>query len=248
MTARRTGLLPSPGVTVLCATLFVLLAVGVISRDGAPFPVELSLHRWAVNHRPDAAVGCARALTATGTGLIPYLCAVAAGLIAGRDARRRLCAAAGVLGFLGLAQAARYGLLHLIGRPRPATADWATHASGFAFPSGHATTSALAAGLLAWAVTSRARPAPARIGCALLGCWAAAVGLSRIHLGVHWAGDVLGGWLFALAWLGLGAALIPLPRLLPRQRPPYPRRRGRSDAGRSGQGGHNSQTCGARPE
>ncbi|MDJ0343649.1 phosphatase PAP2 family protein [Streptomyces sp. H10-C2] len=214
---RRAGLVPLLGVSALCAALFVLLAVWVIRRDGAPFAVDLSLHVWSVKHRPSGAVSFARAVTATGTGVFPYLCALTAGLIAGRDARQRLWAAAGALGFLGLTQVARLGLLHAIGRPRPAIADWATHASGFAFPSGHATTSAFVAGLLAWAVARRVRTAAAVTGCVVLTLWAVSVGLSRIYLGVHWASDVLGGWFFALTWLGLGAAVIPVTRLLPRR-------------------------------
>ncbi|MEU6891116.1 phosphatase PAP2 family protein [Streptomyces sp. NPDC046557] len=42
-----------------------------------------------------------------------------------------------------------------------------------------------------------ARPAVARTGAVLPVCWAAAVGLSRIYLGVYWPSDVLGGWLYA---------------------------------------------------
>ncbi|MFD9224659.1 phosphatase PAP2 family protein [Streptomyces sp. NPDC060064] len=223
---RSTGAL---GIAVLCAALFAVLAMVVTLHHGLPLPVDQSMHVWSVHHRPAIAVALARGITATGTGAFPYACAATAGLIAGRDTRRRIYMAAGAIGFLALGQAVRSGLLHLIGRSRPAAADWATHASGFAFPSGHATTSALMAGLLAWAIAHRARPALARTSCVLLVGWAVAVGLSRIYLGVHWPSDVLGGWLFALAWLSLGAALIPLvgrPHTVP------PGRRVRTGVGR----------------
>lgn len=187
----------------LCAVLFGLPAALVAARHGAPYPLDESLHRWSVRHRPAVAVALARGITATGSGPVPYLCAVTAGLVAGwgRGNRGRLLTAAGALGFLLLAQGVRYAVMYAVARPRPPVGDWAAHASGFAFPSGHATTSALAAGLLVWAVSRAAAPATARLCWALLAFWAVAVGLSRVYLGVHWPTDVLGGWLFALAWL-----------------------------------------------
>ncbi|WP_329201606.1 MULTISPECIES: phosphatase PAP2 family protein [unclassified Streptomyces] len=205
----RRGTGAALGVAALCGALFVLLAALVASRHGVPYPVDRSMHLWSARHRPDAVVTLARTVTATATGPFPYLCAVAAGLLVGRDTRGRLLAAAAALLFLGIAQAARYGVLHLLHRARPDTVDWLTQASGYSFPSGHTSTSALMAGLLAWALFQRTRPILARTGCALMACWAVVVGLSRIYLGVHWPSDVLGGWLYALVWLGVGYALAP---------------------------------------
>ncbi|MFJ9030146.1 phosphatase PAP2 family protein [Streptomyces sp. NPDC102274] len=214
-------------VTALCAAAFTLLAVLVTGRGGAPFPLDTDALDWSVGHRSSpAGVTAARAVTASGTGPYPYLCAVVAGLLVGRDPRHRLLAAAGALVFLLAGQAARYGLLAAVARPRPPVADWLTHASGFAFPSGHTSTSALAAGLLIWGLVrfgrgSRAIPGWAIPGwlravlVAFLVCWAVAVGLSRIYLGVHWATDVVGGWLYAATWLGLGASFVPAGRSRP---------------------------------
>ncbi|WP_406341357.1 phosphatase PAP2 family protein [Streptomyces sp. NBC_00648] len=195
--ARRVG-------AAVCLLLFVLLTVAVTVRDGAPLPGDRASHAWASAHRPPVALATARAITATGTGALPYLLAVGAGLLAGRDARQRLCAAAGALAVLALGQAVRYGVMNAVARPRPAMADWATHASGHSFPSGHATTAALTAGLLVWGVTARSRSASAHLTAGLILLWGAAVGLSRVYLGVHWLTDVLGGWLFAAVWLTLG--------------------------------------------
>ncbi|MEW1722129.1 phosphatase PAP2 family protein [Streptomyces sp. NPDC093109] len=202
---RRT--LPA-AVTVLCAGAFALLAVLVSGRHGAPFPLDRDALDWSLRHRPGGWASAARAVTDTGTGVFPYACAVLTGLSAGRTARQRLGGAAGALAFLLAGQALRYGVMSALARPRPPVADWATSASAFSFPSGHATTSALMAGLLVWGVARRGRTVLTYALCALVVCWAVAVGLTRIYLGVHWATDVLGGWLFAGAWIGLCAVLI----------------------------------------
>ncbi|MFD5813866.1 phosphatase PAP2 family protein [Streptomyces sp. NPDC127038] len=191
---------------------FVLLTLIVTGRDGAPLLLDSRLTSWSVAHRPDVALALARGVTYTGTGAVPYALAVVAGLLLGRTARQRAVAVAACVGALGAAQAVRFTVMSLVARPRPPVSDWATHASGWSFPSGHTTTSAVTAGLLILAVTARA-PQTRRTLVALIGCWAVLVGLSRVYLGVHWFSDVVGGWLFAVCWLSL--LLYVLTRFLP---------------------------------
>ncbi|MFF4759504.1 phosphatase PAP2 family protein [Streptomyces sp. NPDC001292] len=174
----------------------------VVGGHGTPLSVDDTLLSWSLGHRPAMAVAVARGLTATGTGVVPYLLVALAGLAVGRTARQRAAAAALGLGCLAAGQAVRYGLMELVARPRPPRQDWATHASGWSFPSGHATTSALTAGLMILALT--VRPPRGRTAvCLVIGCWGALVGLTRVYLGVHWFTDVVGGWLFATGWLGV---------------------------------------------
>ncbi|MFI1003930.1 phosphatase PAP2 family protein [Streptomyces galbus] len=183
-------------------TAFGVLTMVVVGHDGIPLFADADLLSWSVGHRPDVAVALARGLTDTGTGVIPYGLAVLAALIAGRTPRQRGLAVALCLGCLGAGQALRYAVMALVTRPRPPLTDWATHASGWAFPSGHTTTAALTAGLLIIAVRIRG-PRGTTPLTLVIGSWGALVGLTRVYLGVHWFTDVVGGWLFALGWLGL---------------------------------------------
>ncbi|WP_336115472.1 phosphatase PAP2 family protein [Streptomyces sp. PTD9-10] len=194
---------------------FAVLALIVHGRHGSPPFFDHGLLTWSVGHRPAMAVAVARGLTATGTGVFPYAVVVVAGLLTGRDRWERLVGALLMATCLATGQAARYGVMELFHRARPPLSDWQTHASGWAFPSGHATTAALTAGLVITALCLRAPYGRIPL-CLAVACWGAGVGLTRVFLGVHWFTDVLGGWLFAAGWLGLwlcAAAWWLLPRL-----------------------------------
>ncbi|WP_406457862.1 phosphatase PAP2 family protein [Streptomyces sp. NBC_00876] len=178
--------------------------MAVLHSTQGTLPGDAALHHWSLTHRPGAAVTMARAVTATGTGVIPFAVVILAGLSVGGTIRQRVITAAAMALCLGSAQALRYAVMMLVARPRPPLADWATHASGWSFPSGHATTGAMTAGLLTAALFLRGPRMP-RLAAVLIGIWGTAVGLTRVYLGVHWFSDVISGWLFATAWLALAA-------------------------------------------
>lgn len=183
---------------------FALLTMAVLHAPPGLLPGDAALHHRSLTHRPGAAVALSRAVTATGTGVIPFAAVVLAGLSVDRTARQRVTTAAGLALCLGAGQALRYAVMTLVARPRPPLAGWATHASGWSFPSGHATTGAMTAGLVIAALFLRGSRVP-RLAAILIGIWGAAVGLTRVYLGVHWFSDVMGGWLFATVWLALAA-------------------------------------------
>jgi undecaprenyl-diphosphatase len=86
-------------------------------------------------------------------------------------------------------------------RPRPA-AFFGVEPSSYSFPSGHSLASfcfyLVLAGLLSSRVRSSALQTVMWIFASLL---VAAIGLSRIYLGVHYPSDVIGGYLAAALWV-----------------------------------------------
>ncbi|MFE6699241.1 phosphatase PAP2 family protein [Streptomyces sp. NPDC057718] len=200
---------------LLSAAAFAGLTAAVLAVDGGLLAADADIQQWVLQNRPAPLVTVLDAMTATGTRLVPYLAAVAAGLIAApafgaarasRTALRLVVPAVAFAVWLALGQALRFTLMSQIARPRPPAEDWLTHASRWSFPSGHATTSAMAAGLLVLALLLR-RPSAYREWVALAVVWAAVVGVSRVWLGVHWFSDVLAGWLLAAAWTLFGAVI-----------------------------------------
>ncbi|MFJ8621874.1 phosphatase PAP2 family protein [Kitasatospora sp. NPDC093550] len=195
------------------AGLFAVLAVVLAIRGWAPFGFETWTIARSAAHRPSWARETAVVVSWFGTGPAPYVLVLAAGAVLvgavprPREWRRAAVVALAPLVWLGLGQLLRQGLMHGFGRPRPPGVHRAVSASGFSFPSGHTFTSAVCAGLLALAV-ARARPGRARWAVACAAVFAAAIGVSRVYLGVHWPLDVLGGWLLAAAWLAGGALLL----------------------------------------
>ncbi len=112
----------------------------------------------------------------------------------------------------------------LTGRARPPVAGAVDVATGAAFPSGHAMGSAALAVVLAWLVARAARRRTARAAVAAAVVCAAAVGVSRTYLGVHWPTDVLAGWAAGAA-VGWAVVLLTAPRAaVPLTANPAPRR------------------------
>lgn len=194
----------------LAAALCLLLAAVILAGWTGPFDRAV-LASLRVAGRPGIAraagwlVASAGWLTALGT--FPVRLPIAAALAAWSAARGRRRAAlalmCAVLGAELLVQLAKA----IAARPRP-PAGWAlVHAHGTSLPSGHAA-GAMAlfplVGLFAGTVGGRRA---ARIGAAAGVVLALLVGATRILLGVHWASDVVDGWLLggAVALLAAGA-------------------------------------------
>lgn len=94
----------------------------------------------------------------------------------------------------------------LVDRPRPVVDHPVATAFGKSFPSGHAMHGTIAYGALLLVVLPMVSPHVRTRLVALTVLAVAAIGSSRLLLGVHFLTDVVGGHLLGAAWLAAGAA------------------------------------------
>jgi membrane-associated phospholipid phosphatase len=107
----------------------------------------------------------------------------------------------------------------LVNRDRPSLVDPVATAHGKSFPSGHAMSSTFVYGalLLVFLPVIARRLRPFVLGATVV--LIAAIGFSRLALGVHYLTDVLGGYVLGLAWLAASTAAFSIWRV-ERGRPP----------------------------
>jgi undecaprenyl-diphosphatase len=191
---------------VLFAGLTALVAFGFAPLLRLDLNVSDAARRFAIANASWRATMSAITHTGDSAVLLPLALLALIALLARRDRT----AAAFLAGTVVTATAVRLAVLVLVHRPRPV--DRLTATSGFAYPSGHTTSSAIAAGIvivLAWSMTSSRR---LRIAvAAVAGGWAVLVGVSRVALAAHWPSDVVGGWLLAGTVTAAVALMLRLP-------------------------------------
>lgn len=185
---------PAAAAAVVFALLLALVSFGIA--DGVDGGLLLALS----GHGRPWLTRLMLAVTALGTWPAFAALALALALAAGPGERRRFIAVLLLTAASGLLNLA---LKEAIQRPRPDFVDVLTVAGGWSFPSGHAMTSLVFyAGLLHALVRRHPSRRFALFMVPMTAAVIAAVGLSRVYLGVHYPSDVLAGYAAGAAWLG----------------------------------------------
>ena len=194
----------------LCGWAFGSVLQDVVGGDEL-VRVDGPVTRYVVGHRTAWLTTGMRAVSLLGSTVVLIPVVIAVGVWARR--RRRGWAPLAILAGAQLGSIALYDLIKpLVGRPRPAIGQLVATATGFSFPSGHATQATAVLGALAYLGSACERSWGAKVAI-----WATAIiivlliGFARVYLGVHWATDVIGGDALGALWL---AALLATTRTL----------------------------------
>ncbi|HEY1625196.1 MAG TPA: phosphatase PAP2 family protein, partial [Streptosporangiaceae bacterium] len=208
--ARRT-LAPLAVVTV-AAFVFALLLVLVRLRwaplESADHGAAARLNSLVAGHA--AVVGIVKAVTWLGSsGVLWTLIGLAVAVLA---IRRRWRLAIYLL-VTGAGELTLDPVLKdLVGRLRPVVAHPVAYGNGDSFPSGHALGSIVCYGALFLVFLPATRGIWRRVFIAVIVTLIAAIGISRLLLGVHYLSDVLGAWALGITWLGVTAFAFELSR------------------------------------
>jgi membrane-associated phospholipid phosphatase len=200
--------LPAPALAAFAHSVLVFALLAQAYAAGSPL---VELDTWLANalhaNPVPSATTAFSAITMLGSTLVLALVAgvTAAYLVwraRGRDAALVAVAFAG-------AQLLTWILKATFERPRPAFDDPVATAGWFSFPSGHALSSIAVYGTLAYLLAGALRSWRTRAaGLAGVALLVAAIGFSRLYLGVHYLTDVLAGYSAGLAWLLFAIALL----------------------------------------
>jgi membrane-associated phospholipid phosphatase len=186
--------------------------------------IDQAVRRWVLDHQ--TSVGLTFFRIVTGLGELPIL--VAGGLIVGwKLAQHGARFRAIMVCFIPFVPRLIVHALkdsYQVNRP-PAGLVLSASTS---FPSGHTSASTAVALVLGYALV-REGVSP-RVGFGIAAAVPLLVGLSRVYLDMHWASDVVGGWIGGAAFAGAVCALYELMRMK------SPRRLKSPSGGRSGVG------------
>ena len=179
----------------------------VLESDGVTTIDRPVLH-FLATHRQPWSITVAQVITDIGSPLGVAVTGLLVGLVLAVLRRSWLPLLIAVLGGAGIA-VINTAVKRLVSRSRPPQLTAVLGEHGFSFPSGHTTGTTAVWLLLAWmighwVIGRRAGRVMVWTGALLM---VAAVGLTRIYLGVHFLSDVLAGWALGAAW-AVTAALV----------------------------------------
>jgi undecaprenyl-diphosphatase len=209
--ATRRTLAPLVIVTVaafLFALLLLLVRLQWAPLESADHGAATRLNSLIAAH--PAVVSVVKAVTWLGSGGVLWTLVGAAAVVLAIRRQWRLTAYLLVTGAGALVLDPV--LKALVGRLRPVVAHPIAHGNGNSFPSGHALGSIVCYGALFLVFLPAARGTWRRVFAAVIVTLIAAIGISRLLLGVHYISDVLGAWALGITWLGVTAFAFELTR------------------------------------
>ena len=204
-------------IAVAATVAFASLAEHVLAGGTQAF--DVAILEWLHGHQSKTLTAVMVEMTYLGTGTVVIMVVGVAALFLWhtdyKHSARLLLAA--TIGNILL-----NGALKLVyHRPRPSVFAWQTTAVSSSFPSGHAMSSTVVYGTVAYLLMRLQKHRWAKVlTLATAVLLILLICLTRLYLGVHYPSDVLGGIMVGLAWASFCMATLEASLVLARRRAP----------------------------
>ena len=198
-------LLSGAAIAIACTWAFSEIAERV--RAGGTQSFDNTVMHWMAAHQNPKLQTVMLEITSLGTGTVVTMIVLIAGLFLWLNHHKHsaILLAAATIGGIVLD-----GLLKIgFNRPRPQIFKWDTYAVSSSFPSGHAMSSIIVYGTVAYLAARLQQNARSRIlTMTLAALIILLICVSRLYLGVHYPSDVLAGLVIGLAWAAFCMAVL----------------------------------------
>ena len=210
-------LVSGTGIAIVFTWAFSELAEHVAKGSTQPF--DDAIMHWMGAHQTPALESVMLEVTALGTGTVVGMIVLIAGMFLWLNHHRHssVLLVVATLGGLVLDNLLKIGF----NRPRPQIFEWGTHAASSSFPSGHAMSSVIVYGTVAYLAARLQRNVHARVFTFVLAAiLIVMISISRVYLGVHYPSDILAGVLIGIAWAGFCMAVLEAAQLYAKRNAP----------------------------
>ena len=195
------------GFLVSAAALSIFVAVARAVRGGFTQSWDEHALQWFAHHRIPVLDQVALEVTTLGNGSVLIMIVLVASVFLWQTQHKWSVYV--LLGGTFGGGIVNQLLKHHFNRARPSIVEWATTVHTTSFPSGHAMTSLITYGSIAYLVariegTRRLK----RTIWVMAGIVILSIGLSRMYLGVHYPSDIIAGFIAGLGWLTFVIATV----------------------------------------
>jgi undecaprenyl-diphosphatase len=203
-------------VGVAAVAVFAMIARAVSA--GLTQSFDERVLRWFEQHRSPLLDKVMLEITTLGTGVVLVMLVLVASVFLWQT-QHKWSVYLLMLGVLG-GKLFNTVLKEFYERPRPSVVQWVTEVHSASFPSGHAMSSMVVYGSVAYLVGRlEGRRSLRRTTWILAALVILAIGGSRMYLGVHYPSDVIAGFIGGLAWLAFVVAGMAALKFFAERRP-----------------------------
>jgi undecaprenyl-diphosphatase len=188
-------------------------------RAGSTQGFDDAVMRWMGAHQVKGLQTAMLEITSLGTGTVVGMIVLVAGMFLWLNQHKHsaILLMAATLGGGVLDNLLKIGF----NRPRPQIFKWGTYAVSSSFPSGHAMSSVIVYGTVAYLAARLQQNVASRIlTLTFAAVMIVLICTSRMYLGVHYPSDVIAGVIIGLAWAGFCMAVLEAAQLYAKRNAP----------------------------